>query len=78
MLRIQLEDLIRENDRYTKEAIELDEKQKLIGEIEDLDQSVWYYQMILCRYKSKIQIQMILQQLLVPFQKCKVFIYYPF
>ena len=40
MLRIQLEDLIRENDRYTKEAIELDEKQKLNGEIEDLDQSV--------------------------------------
>ena len=40
MLRIQLEDLIRENARYTKEANELDEKQKLIGEIEDLDQSV--------------------------------------
>lgn len=40
MLVIKLEDLIRENVRYTKEASELDEKQKLIGEIEDLDQSV--------------------------------------
>ena len=74
MLVIKLEDLIRENARYTKEANELDEKQKLIGEIEDLDQSVWFYQRILYRYKSKILIQMILQQLQVPFQKCKVFI----
>lgn len=40
MLRIQLEDLIRENNRYTKEAEELEEKQMLIGEIEDLDQTV--------------------------------------